>query len=64
MRGWIAGSASMFIILQFKDDPAALVNMLNDALPVDLMVRSIVAGSISLQLRARTVEALDELWRR
>jgi hypothetical protein len=57
---WIGGSA--YLIYQYKDDPKELVNMITRvALPMGIVVSSIVAGSTILQLRATTVDALDEL---
>ncbi|XP_031555469.1 uncharacterized protein LOC116292323 isoform X1 [Actinia tenebrosa] len=61
MQWMIAGSVSTLLILNYKDDPESLINMISDALPVGLVVKSIVAGSIVLQLTSTSDEALNDL---
>jgi hypothetical protein len=59
---WLGGN--IYVLNQLKDNPDILVDYVTCNIIPGVMVCYFAFGSIKLTLRAETLEALDELWRR
>jgi hypothetical protein len=60
---WLGGT--VYVLNRLKDNPDILVDyVMYSIIPTGIAFVSIAFGSIKLTLRAETVGALEELWKR